>query len=341
MRMCGGCLPDFKPDIYLSGFCDIMDINKSRLEGLLMKLERMLSIITYLLNHEKVKAQELADKFEVSVRTIYRDIDAISQTGIPIVTYQGADGGVGIIEGYKLDKNVLSNDEISKIVTALKGLQSISEDAKIKLLIEKFSNIASKSDYIPTGNEIIIDLSSWNKNDQLCIKIQEIKKAIQERRVIEFIFYTNEKLTERKVEPYTIVFKNTNWYLYAYCLLRNDFRLFKIRRMSDIGLTDNSFNVREYSINDIQWNGESDTDRHTEVVALFDKSMKYSIDDIFGVENYIVLEDGRIRVTFHMAVGEWLYGFLLGFGDKMEVLEPLELRNKVRSMAESIVNMYF
>ncbi|HEX9060345.1 MAG TPA: HTH domain-containing protein, partial [Clostridia bacterium] len=101
-----------------------------------MKLERMLSIITYLLNHDKVKSQELADKFEVSVRTIYRDIDAISQAGIPIIAYQGADGGIGIMEGYKLDKSILTGDEVLKIVAGLKGLQSINEDIKIKLLID-------------------------------------------------------------------------------------------------------------------------------------------------------------------------------------------------------------
>ncbi|MGI6669688.1 MAG: helix-turn-helix transcriptional regulator [Acetivibrionales bacterium] len=132
-----------------------------------MKLERMLSIITYLVNHQKVKAQELADKFEVSVRTIYRDIDAISQAGIPITTFQGANGGIGIVEGYKLDKNVLTSEEILNIVAGLKGLNSINEDIKIKLLIEKLTGLANKSDYIATGNEIMIDLSPWNKNDQL------------------------------------------------------------------------------------------------------------------------------------------------------------------------------
>lgn len=305
-----------------------------------MKLERLLSIIIYLLTHEKVKAKELADKFEVSVRTIYRDVAAISQTGIPITAYQGADGGIGIVEGYKLDKNVLTGDEVFKIVTALKGLHSISEDVRIKLLIEKFSGIASKTHYIPTGNEIMIDLSSWNKNDQLGIKIQGIKKAIQGRKVVEFVYYANEKLTVRKVEPCIIVFKETNWYLYAYCFLRNDFRLFKIRRMSDIRLTETSFDAREYSINDMQWKGDYDADKLTEIVVLFDKSMKYSIDDIFGVENYMVREDARIQVTFHMTVGGWLFGFLLGFGDKVEVLEPLYLRDKIRNIAENISNIY-
>lgn len=238
-----------------------------------MKLDRLLAIIVYLLNHEKVKAQDLADKFEVSVRTIYRDIDAISLAGIPIVTYQGTDGGIGIADGYKLDKSLLTTDEIFNIVTGLKGLHSISEDVKIKLLIEKLTALTDKSDYIVTGNEIMVDLSSWNQNDRLGQRIREIKQAIRERKIIEFTYYTNEKLTKRKVEPCVIVFKNTNWYLYAYCLLREDFRLFKLRRMSELVIRDTGFAEREFSIDRVKWDEEFDQNKHLPVQVMFDKSM--------------------------------------------------------------------
>lgn len=305
-----------------------------------MKLERMLSIVIYLLNHEKVKAQELADKFEVSVRTIYRDIEAISQTGIPISTFQGADGGIGIMEGYKLDKNILTSDEVLKIVTGLRGLYSISEDIKIKLLIEKLNNVAYKSDYVPTGNEIMIDLSSWNKNDRLGSRIQDIKNAIRERKIIEFMYYSNERLTERRVEPCVIIFKEANWYLYAYCLLRKDFRLFKLRRMSGLKITDIDFEARGFSIDSASWDGEFDSDGHSPIVVMFDKSMVYAVNDIFGMDNYEIAQDGRLKVTFHMGINGWLYGFLLGFGDKLEVLEPVELRDKIKSMADSICKVY-
>jgi predicted DNA-binding transcriptional regulator YafY len=305
-----------------------------------MKLDRMLYIITYLLNHKKVKAQELAEKFEVSVRTIYRDVDAISQAGIPIVTYQGMDGGIGIMEGFKLDRNLLTGEEISKIVNALKGIQSISEDVKIKLLIEKLTGITANTELIPTGNEIMIDLSSWNRYDQLGKDIEKIKDVIRRRRLISFRYYTNEKLTERKAEPYQIIFKESNWYLYAFCLLRNDFRLFKLRRMSGLKILDEGFEPRPFTVEEMQWDEAYDRDNHLEIVILFDPVMKYSIDDIFGVENYEFEEDGRLRVTFIMPPGTWLYGFLLGFGDKAEVLEPPELREKICSMAESISGVY-
>jgi len=305
-----------------------------------MKLDRMLYIITYLLNHKKVKAQELAEKFEVSVRTIYRDVDAIAQAGIPIVTFQGMDGGIGIVEGFKLDKNLLTGEEISKIVNALKGIQSISEDTKVKLLIEKLSGITANTDMIPKGNEIMIDLSSWSKYDQLGKEIQLIKDAIRLHRMIRFLYYTNEKLTERRVEPYQIIFKESNWYLYAFCHLRNDFRLFKLRRMNNLDLMGDSFVPRPYSVTDMQWDEAYDRDAHLEIIVLFDPVMKYTIDDIFGVENYEYEEDGRLRASFSMPPGAWLYGFILGFGDKAEILEPIELREKIINMADSISRVY-
>lgn len=305
-----------------------------------MKLERMLSIVIYLLNHEKVTAQELAEKFEVSVRTIYRDIEAISQAGIPIGTFQGAGGGISIVEGYKLDRSVLTSDEVLKIVAGLRGLYSISEDLKIKLLIEKLTNIAGQSGYVPTGNEILIDLSSWNKNDQLGSRIQEIKQAIRERRIIEFRYCSNEKLTERRVEPCQIIFKQANWYLYGYCLLRKDFRLFKLRRMTGLTITDTGFEPREFYIDRLSWDGESDSDKHLPIVLLFDESMVYAVNDIFGMDNYEIAPDGRLKVTFQMELSGWLYGFILGFGDKIEVVEPAELQDRIKSMAESICKVY-
>ena len=300
----------------------------------------MLSIITCLLQREKVKAQELAEKFEVSVRTIYRDLETLSQAGIPVVTYQGVGGGIGLIEGYTLDKTFFTSDEILKILAGLKGLQSIGEDVKIKLLIEKLSLATARSDYLPTGNEILIDLSSWNKEDQLCLRIGALKRAIHDRILIEFDYYSNEQFTQRSVEPYVVVFKESHWYLYAYCLLRQDFRFFKLRRMSELKLLDVNFNLRNFSLERVDWQGELESEPETQIVVVFDTSMKYEVQDTFGVDNYERLPDGRLKVVFQMGLNSWLYGFLLGFGDKIEVLEPRELREKIKQIALSVCRVY-
>ncbi|HEY9063055.1 MAG TPA: YafY family protein [Pseudobacteroides sp.] len=305
-----------------------------------MKLERMLAIIMYLSGKEKVKARELAEKMEVSVRTIYRDIEAISYAGIPITTFQGANGGLGIVEGFKLDKSVLSSEEILSILAGLRGLHSINRDQKTKFLIEKLSVVANKSEYMPAGNEIVIDLSSWNKNDRLYLRIDKLKKAIRQQNIIDFKYYTNGSLTTRKIEPCVILFKESNWYLYGFCLLRNDFRLFKLKRISDFKITDEKFTMREYSIEDLNLSGDFDMGRQSEIVLLFEKSMRYAVDDIFGVDNYEIMKDGRIKVKFNMGINDWLYGFLLSFDDKVEVLEPSCLRDRIKSIAQNVIKKY-
>lgn len=207
-------------------------------------------------------------------------------------------------------------------------------------MIEKLSTIADKSDYIPTGSEIVIDLSSWNRDDQLAFRIREIKKAIGERNVIEFMYYSNGTLTKRRAEPCVIVFKETNWYLYAYCLLREDFRLFKLRRMRDIRTTDVKFETRQFALDGVNWDGEVEGTGHSTIVALFDQSVRYVIDDIFGAKHYETTADGRLKAVFPMAVDGWLYGFLLGFGDRIEILEPVELRDRIKDIAKSIYRIY-
>lgn len=305
-----------------------------------MKLERMLSIITYLLSHDNVKAKELAERFEVSIRTIYRDIDTINLAGIPIISRQGLGGGIGIMPEYKLDKSVLTQDELSSIVVGLKGLNSISEDTKIKFLIEKLSNIGTKGSYVDTSSEVMIDLSSWNKEDILPSVIETLKNAIREKKIITFTYYSNDQLIQRRVEPYKIIYKESNWYLYAYCTLRKDFRLFKIRRMRELYQTEHIFDPKDISMDKIRWDIRSDDKRLSTIVLAFNASLQDKLYDFFGTDSYEVLEDKRIKVTFQMNLCPWLYGFLFSFGDQVEVIEPLELRDTIKKMASDIVRLY-
>lgn len=305
-----------------------------------MKLERMLSIITYLLNHDNVKAKELADKFEVSVRTIYRDIETINLAGIPIITRQGLGGGIGIMPEYKLDKSVLTEDELSSIVVGLKGLYSISEDSKIKFLIEKLSNIARKGSYVDTGSEVMIDLSSWNKEDILSSMIEMLKSAIREKKIITFTYYSNDQLIQRRVEPYKVIYKEANWYLYAYCTLRKDFRLFKIRRMRELYQTEQTFKPKDISMDRIHWDIRSDDKELLTIELAFNPPLQDKLYDFFGTDNYEILEDKRIKVTFQMNLCPWLYGFLLSFGNQVEIIEPPELRDIIKKMAIDISKLY-
>jgi len=227
-----------------------------------------------------------------------------------------------------------------RFLTGLKGLHSIDKDQKTKLLIEKLSGVAEKSDYMPAGNEIMIDLSSWNKNDRLHLRINEIKKAIRMKNIINFTYYTNGKLTKREVEPCVIVFKESNWYLYGYCLLRNDFRLFKLRRISELEITEKKYVMRDYKLESADLKGDFEQEKDSEIVLLFEHSMKYIVDDIFGIDNYEVMQDGKLKVRFKMGLGDWLYGFVLGFGGNVEILEPLALKEHIIGLANDVIKKY-
>lgn len=174
-----------------------------------MKLDRLIGILTVLLQNNRVTAPQLAEKFEVTRRTIGRDIDALCQAGIPIVTHQGGGGGISIAEGYKLDKSILTSDELSSIIAALKGIGSISEKTQVERTLDKLA--ANKDAVVSLQEPIVIDLASHYKGS-LTPKIKLIKQAVLEQRLIEFDYYYEKGQTHRRIEPYFVIFQWTAWY---------------------------------------------------------------------------------------------------------------------------------
>ena len=207
-----------------------------------MKLDRLLGILTTLLQKERVTAPYLAEKFEVNRRTINRDIDTLCQAGIPIVTHQGTGGGISIAEGFKLDKSILTTDELSGIIAALKGIGSVSEQTQIERTLDK---LGANSDAVVSMYEpVVIDLASYYKG-HLTEKIQVIKQSILNRQIIEFDYYYDKGESHRRVEAYTVVFQWSSWYVLAFCLERMDWRMFKLNRLWNISVCDERFAMRE------------------------------------------------------------------------------------------------
>lgn len=198
-----------------------------------MKIDRLIGILTILMQKEKVTAPYLAEKFEVSRRTINRDIEDMCKAGIPIVTIQGKNGGISIMEGYQIDKTLLTNEDMDSILSALKGLDSISNTNKYKLLIEKLSGNNKNSDILTSNEHIIIDLSSWQKAS-LAPKIELIQASISNSETISFRYFSPAEETVREIEPLSLIFKWSSWYVWGYCLKRNDFRLFKLNRITEL-----------------------------------------------------------------------------------------------------------
>ena len=296
-----------------------------------MKFDRLLGILTVLLQNDRVTAPYLADKFEVNRRTIGRDIDALCRAGIPIITHQGAGGGISIAEGFKLDKSVLTTDELSGIIAAIKGLGSVSEQTQIERTLDK---LGANSDAIISMSEpVVIDLASHYKGN-LTQKIEQIKRAVLEARIIKFDYFYDKGESHRHIEPYFVIFQ---WYVFGFCLERQDWRMFKLNRLWNLSLSDESFTMRDIPIEKRDFNNHFTDDK--KLVAIFDKSVKYLLIDAYGMDCYHEEKDGlyfEIGYTNQSYIISWL----LSFGDKVKVLEPDHIAAEIQSTAKNILSSY-
>ena len=299
-----------------------------------MKLDRLLGILTTLLQNDRVTSRELANKFEVNRRTIGRDVDALCRAGIPVVTHQGVGGGISIADGFKLDKSVLTTDELQSIIAALKGIGSISKQSQIERTLDK---LHAGTDTVASLSEpIIIDLSSHYKG-QLSLKIELIKRAVLEKRLIEFDYFYDKGESHRCIEPYFVIFQWAAWYVFGFCIERRDWRLFKLLRLWNLELSDAFYTPREippekrdFSLQPIE---------EVKLIALFDLSEKYRLIESYGVDCFTETADGLL-FELRFASREFLIGWLLGFGDRVTVIEPSDLAESMQAIAEKILLRY-
>lgn len=299
-----------------------------------MKIDRLIGILTYLLQKEKTTTLELAERFEVSRRTIMRDIDALSQAGIPIFTMQGGDGGIAIMPGYKIDKSVLTTDELQSIITGLKSLDSVSKASNIQRLIEKLS--PENNAIISLHDHIIIDLSSHYK-DSLSEKIGLIKQSITDMKLIEFDYYYSKGETRRRIEPYFIEFKWTSWYVYGFCIERQDFRLFKLNRLWNLKSTDERFSPRTIPADAAERTGVFP--ELYSVKLLFDKTVRFRLIEDYGLHCYKDTDEGLL-LDLDYTNRDYIKSWILGFGEAVTILEPDDFKEELKQTAENIFEKY-
>ncbi len=308
-----------------------------------MKIDRLVSIIMLLLEKERIAAQELADMFEVSPRTIYRDIDTINMAGIPILSTPGVSGGFEIMPQYKMDKKVFSTSDLAAILMGLSGLSDVIRGeevvnalAKVKSFIpaEKAKEIALKT------NQVYIDLSPWLGKRNIEKSVEIIKTAMQEGRLLSFTYsdrYGNT--TTRTAEPYQLVLKGSHWYWQGYCLLRNDFRLFKLSRSTNLKTLKERFLPREFQNPQLDF---------TDFVAGLQTIIKIRIhnslaDDVLDYcSDDDILNDGdeHCIVNFPFIENDYYYNMLLSFGAKCECLAPENIRQEMRRRISDMAIIY-
>ena len=299
-----------------------------------MKFDRLLGILMVLLQNERVTAPYLADKFEVNRRTIGRDIDALCQAGIPVITHRGAGGGISIAEGFKLDKSVLTTDELSGIIAAIKGLGSVSEQTQMERTLDKLG--ANSNSVISMSEPVVIDLASHYKGN-LTQKIEQIKRAVLEARLIEFDYYYDKGESHRLIEPYFVIFQWSAWYVFGFCLARQDWRMFKLNRLWNLSLCDESFTMRDIPMERRDFNNYFTDNK--KLIALFDKSAKYLLIDAYGLDCFHEIEDG-LYFEIGYTNPSYIVSWLLGFGDKVKVLEPDHIASEIQSIAKNILSSY-
>lgn len=308
-----------------------------------MKIDRLVSIIMILLNKERISAQELAVMFEVSPRTIYRDIDTINMAGIPVRATSGVGGGFEIMPEYKMDKTFFSSDDLSVLLMGLSSLSGMVRGnevvhalAKVKSFIpaEKAKDIELKA------NQINIDLSQWIGNHNIQPYLEIIMSALQENRLLMFEYVAHhQSKTARTAEPYQLVLKGSHWYLQGYCHTGNDFRLFRISRMSNLRISDETFLPRNYQKPILDFSEIWETIQ-TKIKLRIHESIMDRVLDYCSYEDFLPDGDAYYIVNFPFVENDYHYDILLSFGNKCECLEPPHIRENMKWKIHEIAHIY-
>lgn len=278
----------------------IARFSDSYIGGCSMKLDRLLAITMTLLNQPRVSAADLAKRFEVSLRTIYRDMEAINQAGIPIVSFAGSDGGYEIMQGYRLEKQILSLEDFSSICSALRGVRSATDHFEIDRLIERVGALMPERK--TARDQIYVDLDfKPAPNDK--VHMGPLHQAIKNHQCVSFTYLDNKGAeTKRKLEPMGLFLKGYTWYLYGYCLTRMDIRVFRLSRIGELQILSEHFVRRDYTLQDIEEQFMSRADyKKVQAVLLFQPEIKPRVRDEFGFDQVLVNADGTLSLTTYFS----------------------------------------
>ncbi len=300
-----------------------------------MKLNRLIGIISILLQKDKTTISELAEKFEVSYRTVIRDIEAINMAGIPIASERGKGGGVYIMSSYKIDRTVLSSEEMQFILTGLQSLDSVSGTNRYKQLMDKLS--ADSVSIIKSDDTVIIDLAGWDKTG-LSKKIEMIKAAMENNETISFRYCAPNGSTEREIEPYHLIFQWSGWYVWGYCLLREDYRMFRLSRLNDLKNTNRKREKRQVPeyVSDKLYHSPDEI----KATVKFHNSVKWRLADDYENIDMNINEHGDITLNLTWSDTESFYRYIASFEDKAEIIAPEEYRKEFKSIIKKMYDKY-
>ncbi len=305
-----------------------------------MKIDRLIALIMILLEREVVSAGELAERLEVSRRTIYRDIDTLTFAGLPIFTNQGAMGGVGLMKSYKIDRLLFTQQDLQAVLDSLNSYRQLFRHKELTYVLEKLQSFHPGGVADSAGGKFAVDLALNQGNESLRGLLGLVETAMNEHRYLTFDYVGRDGGgSSRKVEPYRVVFKESSWYLQGYCADRKDFRIFKLARMSGLQVSSEAFAPRKFTplpMDGAEWMSRD----WVEVTVRLHRSVADKVIERFGEGHILRAEGDTCLATYPIINNTYGYDKLLAFGDKCEVLEPLDVRAAFQAYVCSILEKY-
>ncbi|SFE70202.1 Predicted DNA-binding transcriptional regulator YafY, contains an HTH and WYL domains [Paenibacillus algorifonticola] len=302
-----------------------------------MKLERLISMIYKLLNHEVLSASMLAEEFQVSQRTIYRDIDVLCAAGFPVISHQGSKGGYGIMDGYKMDKSLLGSYDVNSLITVLSSFSTVFKDERVQGTIERLQTVAPEHQ----TPSLSVDFETLRTEpDALC----QLRTGITKRKIIRFDYINaNNERTTRDIEPMWLHFKYSNWYVYGFCRTRRDYREFRLSRMMNLFLTQEDFQPHHGAPKEAAFSYKEGYDQLKDVVIRVGPKALAEAMDQFHQADKQFHDDGSMTMripVYKPLEARWLWSILLSFGSGAEVLEPIALRGLLKEQLQNTLQLY-
>jgi len=305
-----------------------------------MKIDRLIALIMILLEQEQISARELAARLEVSRRTIYRDIDTLNRAGLPIFTHQGAMGGVGLMKSYKVGKTLFTSQEIQRLLGGIQSYKQLFGGRETIYTSEKLHAIDPDNGKSRPQAQFAMDLSLNKGNESLRSWFSMLENAMNEHRYLTFAYTDNRGLrSERQVEPYQVVFKESSWYLQAYCTGKAAYRIFKLARMSGLQVLEEQFLPRDFvpmPMDGGDWLGQG----WVQATIRLDRSVMDRVIERFGADHIVEVDEHSCLAIYPILPNAFGYDRLLAFGDKCEVVGPPEIRSGFKQYVEGILYKY-
>jgi len=297
-----------------------------------MQINRLFEIIYLLLQRDTITSAELAERFEVSTRTIYRDVETLSAAGIPIYMKKGKGGGIALLPDFVLDKTVFTDEEKENLLSSLQAVGAVNLSER-NTILQKLRSLFGES-YI---DWIEVDFSSWYNNKDETKLFQVLRKSICNKTTVVFQYSNNKgEKSLREVEPLKLCFKGEAWYLFGYCKTRSENRFFKLRRIRNLETTEKK--VGHEAPNRVLIEEDNFNEEFIHLKLHVSSKMAYRVYEEF--EKYCEMEDGSFIAEIDYPVGDWLIYYIATFGVHGEVLEPISVRDEVKKKLYQMLTLY-